>query len=354
MVDSFYPITFQPLYKDYLWGGRNLERLGKSLPDGIVAESWEISAHHDGMGIVASGRYKGKTLEALVNQFGEVFLGSRSYKQYRNKFPLLLKFIDANDRLSVQVHPNDEYARTHENDLGKTEMWYVLDAQPDAHILYGLTRRMSKDEFRSILNKGRIGDILKSVPVKKGDVIYIPAGTVHAIGSGILIAEIQQNSNATYRLYDYDRKNPDGTSRPLHIDRAIDSIDFENVAGDGKRKGLAYDRDGASIRVVVADPHFCTEMIAVKDEASFIADDRSFRTYIFTEGSAVLEWAAGSMPVRAGQSVLIPANLGNYKFRGNISALRSYIGDTEGDIAAPLLSAGYTREQMAAAIGGLR
>ena len=349
---SLYPLTFKPLYKDYLWGGRSLERLGKSLPETIVAESWEISAHHDGMNIIASGEYAGRTLEDLVLTLGERLLGSQSYQKYQNTFPLLLKLIDANEWLSVQVHPDDDYARIHEHDFGKTEMWYVLEAQPGAQILYGLARDITREDFKEILESSKISEVLKSVPVHTGDVIYIPAGTIHAAGKGILIAEVQQNSNATYRLYDYDRKNPDGTSRPLHLAKALDSIDFANVLRQGKYEGLDYVKDGLSIRIIIADPHFCAEIIEVTQEASLLADGQTFMAYTFLSGSAVIEWATGSINVRAGESVLIPANLGHYKLKGNAKALRAYIGDVEKDIIQPLSSKGYTRDQMLSSIGG--
>ncbi len=352
-LSPVYPLTFKPLYKDYLWGGRSLERLGKALPNSDVAESWEISAHHDGMNIVASGEYAGRTLEDLAHELGELLLGSQSYQHYQNLFPLLLKLIDANEWLSVQVHPDDNYARIHESDLGKTEMWYVIEAQPGAHILYGLTHAMTREEFKDILDKGRINEVLRSVPVQAGDVIYIPAGTIHAAGKGILIAEVQQNSNATYRLYDYDRKNPDGTSRPLHLNKALDTIDFENVLRQGKCEGFTYDKDGLSVRVIIADPHFCAEVIDVKTEASLIADGRSFMAYTFLSGSAVLQWDSGSMDVKAGQSLLIPASLGHYTIKGSAKALRAYIGDLERDIILPLSKKGYTKDQMFSSIGGL-
>lgn len=353
MEQHFYPLIFEPLYKDYIWGGRNLEKLGKELPDGIVAESWEISCHQDGMSIIANGEFKGQTLEKLVSDYGEKFLGTLSTFLFDKKFPILLKLIDANEWLSVQVHPDDEYAKRYENDFGKTEMWYVLEAEPDATIIYGLTEKMSRDEFKKIIDDGKISNVLKSIPVQKGDVIYIPAGTVHAAGKGILIAEVQQNSNATYRLYDYDRKNPDGSSRPLHIDKALDTINFDAVCNTGKYNGLAYTKDGLDIRVIIADPHFCAEIIEVKESAQLNSDKRTFTAYTFLEGEALLSWNDGNMKVKQGTSVLIPANLGNYKLTGNIKAIRAYIGDIEKDIIEPLLSAGYSKEQMLSSIGGL-
>lgn len=344
MKDLFYPLTFEPLYKDYLWGGKNLKKLGKPLPDTIVAESWEISSHHHGMGIVANGHFKGRTLEDLTNEYGEIFLGTLSFSRYNNKFPLLLKLIDANQWLSVQVHPDDDYAQRYENDMGKTEMWYILDAEPGATILYGLTSQMTKDEFINIVEAGGITEVLKSVPVSKGDVIYIPSGTIHAAGKGILIVEVQQNSNATYRLYDYDRRNPDGSTRPLHIAKALDSINFKKVTDNGKFEGLVYEKDGASVRIVIADPHFCVEIVDIKDSAVFTADNRTFMTYTFLDGEAQLIWSSGKLDVKAGTSVLIPANLGSYSFKGNIKALKAYVGDIDRDVITPSYLQGFRRK----------
>ncbi|NLU53368.1 MAG: class I mannose-6-phosphate isomerase [Clostridiaceae bacterium] len=353
MDTQLYPLTFKPLYKNYIWGGRNLEKLGKVLPDGIVAESWEISAHQDGMGIVAEGPFEGRTLKELADEYKEQLLGSLSYSKYKEKFPLLLKFFDANDWLSVQVHPDDEYARIHENDFGKTEMWYIVDAVPGASVLYGLEKKVTRSEFKKVIDEGRISELLKRVPVSPGDILYIPAGTVHAAGKGLLIAEIQQNSNATYRLYDFDRKNPDGTTRPLHIEKALDSINFEKAANTGKTQGLSYKKDDADIRVIIADAHFCVDIIDINGETSLSADGRSFIAYLFYEGEGALTWNKGSMPVKAGKSVLVPANIGSYTIQGRIKALRSYVGDINEDVFKPLLEAGYDKEQIINSVAGL-
>ncbi|MCX7773357.1 MAG: cupin domain-containing protein, partial [Clostridia bacterium] len=353
VTNSLYPLTFKPLYKNYIWGGSNLKKVGKAIPEMTVAESWEISTHHDGMNVVAEGAFAGSTLEDMGLEFGERFLGTLSMAQYKKKFPLLLKFIDANDWLSVQVHPEDAYAKIHENDLGKTEMWYILEAIPDATILYGLTREMTREEFEKQIQAGRISSLLKSVKVAAGDVVFIPAGTVHSAGKGILMAEVQQNSNATYRLYDFDRKNPDGTARPLHVTKALDSIRFDRATLKGKFPGLVYEKDGVRIKVLVADSHFCAELIEVSENGQLFADGRSFVAYTFLEGSAELTWDTGSMKVREGQSILIPASLGTYAFKGQIKALKAYIGDIKKDILSPLETAGYTKEQMMESIGGL-
>lgn len=353
-IPALYPLKFRPLYKDYIWGGRNLEKLGKVLPEKKVAESWEISAHHDGISIVANGCFEGRTLEDLISEYGGAFVGSLSLQKYEKRFPLLLKLIDANDWLSVQVHPGDDYAKIHENDAGKTEIWLVLDAEPDARIIYGLKKILDRERFSSVMKEGRLGEILQYMQVKKGDMIYIPAGTVHAAGRGILIAEVQQNSNATYRLYDYDRKNPDGTSRPLHIDKALDTIDFAHSTGIGRADGLETKPEaGLSIRYMIADPHFCAQILNIDGTAEFTADGRSFHTLILTSGEAELSWNGGSFRVKVGESLLIPAEMGQYRIIGSVAILKSFIGDIGRDVFAPLKKAGYTEEEIRAGVAGL-
>lgn len=225
---SPYPITFTPVLKDYIWGGRNLARvLGRQLPDGIIAESWEIAAHSDGTTIVDNGALAGKPLTSVHMQLGSELVGRRAaWAQARGKFPLLVKLLDATRRLSVQVHPDDDYARIHEdNELGKTEMWVVLYAEEDAEVVLGVTAGTTRDDFRRALEDGNLNPFLHRVQIKQGDVVCVPSGTLHAILGGSVIAEIQQNSNTTYRVFDWNRIQ-NGKHRPLHIDKAMDVIDF--------------------------------------------------------------------------------------------------------------------------------
>jgi mannose-6-phosphate isomerase len=350
----FYPVKFRPLYKDYIWGGRNLERLGKILPEGKVAESWEISAHHDGMNIVSNGCFGGSTLEDLILEHGADFVGSLSWNMYKKRFPLLLKLIDANEWLSVQVHPDDDYSAAHENDAGKTEIWFVLEAEPDARIIYGLKEPLDREGFSRAIGEGRIEECLRYVNVRKGDMIYIPAGTIHAAGKGILIAEIQQSSNATYRLYDYDRKNPDGTSRPLHIEKALDSIDFSRVTGTGFVDGLATEpAAGLRVRYMVADPHFCVQILEIDGSAAFPTGGRSFHALIITSGGGEISWGGGTIPVKSGESILIPAGIGRYSINGSVTVLKSFIGELGEDIVRPLREAGYSEDEIRSRIAGL-
>jgi mannose-6-phosphate isomerase len=219
----FYPLLFTPVFKDYIWGGRNLEtKLGRQIPDGIIAESWEIAGHEAGTSVVANGRFAGQPLTAVHAELGLDLIGSRNqWAQDRNKFPYLIKLLDANNALSVQVHPDDAYALANEgNELGKTEMWVVLHAEPGAEIILGVTPGTTKAAFRQAIETASWNPFSTICPCKPAMSSACPAGSLHAILSGLLIAEIQQNSNTTYRVYDWNRLQ-DGKPRPLHIDKAL-------------------------------------------------------------------------------------------------------------------------------------
>ncbi len=222
---SVYPLTFDPIFKDYVWGGRNLaDRLGRRLPDGNVAESWEIAAHPDGSTRVNAGPLKGKTLLEIQLLWGIDLVGSHNPRFLQlGRFPLLIKLLDANRWLSVQVHPDDAYALANENDLGKTEMWIVLHAEPHAELIYGFRKGVTREAFARAIADNLVDPWLHHVPVQTGDVIFVPAGTVHALGPGTIVAEIQQNSNTTYRIYDW------GRPRPIHVQQALDVLDFAMV-----------------------------------------------------------------------------------------------------------------------------
>ena len=213
------PFVLKAPCKDYLWGGNRLREFGKESDADKIAESWELSCHPDGESVIASGDYAGMTLPAFLAAHPEA--AGESCRDFE-RFPVLIKLIDAHDNLSVQVHPDDAYALAHEGEYGKTEMWYIVDAEPGAELLYGFARDVTKEEFRRAIEENTLLDLVRHVPVRPGDVFFIPAGTLHAIGKGILIAEIQQNSNTTYRVYDYGRVGKDGKPRELHIAKALD------------------------------------------------------------------------------------------------------------------------------------
>ena len=228
------PFLLSPAAKDYLWGGSRLnDDFGKNIDCSPLAETWECSTHPDGFSVVASGADAGKTLPEVL-QLRPEYLGNHPLQTMQGKaeLPVLIKLIDAKQKLSVQVHPDDDYALRCENSLGKTEMWYILDAEPDAQLIYGLKKDLSKEDFEKAIKDGTIEDKVNYVPVKRGDAFLIPAGTLHAIGSGIVLAEIQQSSDTTYRVYDYGRLGLDGNPRPLHIEKALQVTNLSSSVGE--------------------------------------------------------------------------------------------------------------------------
>ncbi|MBN1399284.1 MAG: class I mannose-6-phosphate isomerase, partial [Anaerolineae bacterium] len=251
---EIYPLTFAPVFRDYIWGGRNLETLfGRELPPGIIAESWEISGHPSSPTRVEYGHWAGRTLPQVMEALGEELVGRRAKGALqRGRFPLLIKLLDANRDLSVQVHPGDVYAQVHENgELGKTEMWYVLHAQPGTELIYGLARGVTPESFRRAIREGAVASQLQRVPIAAGDSFCVPAGTVHALLAGAVVAEIQQNSDATYRVYDWDRLGADGTPRPLHVRNALEVIDWDQVEPTKVRPICVSDAHGVRREVLV-------------------------------------------------------------------------------------------------------
>jgi len=310
-----YPMKFEPVFKDYLWGGNELERFNKFSDASVIAESWEVSANRDGMSIISNGELKGSSLEDVFKWFPKDLCGIGSHKQ----FPLLIKFIDAKLPLSVQVHPDDTYAFQYEGgSLGKSEMWYIVDAKPGARLVYGLKEGVSKEDFSKAVEEGKISDTLNYVEVKKGDWINIPAGLVHAIGEGIIVLEIQQNSNITYRVYDYDRKDAHGNTRELHIDKAMDVIDF-----DGDSIPISQFVKFSSKNYLEYNKYFAVEVVESKDSYTTDTDLASFHTYTVLEGSFEVE----GVLVEKGETVLIPASMEEYTLRGSFFAIKSFVPD---------------------------
>lgn len=272
---ALYPLLFKPVLKDYIWGGRNLEKtLGRILPnEGVVAESWEIAAHEDGATIVANGAFAGQSLIAVNRELGVELVGRRSaWALERGKFPLLIKLLDAHDKLSVQVHPDDEYALAHEgNELGKTEMWVVLQAQPGAEIILGVRRGTTPQLFREAAAESTIEQYLHHLPVKAGDFVCVPSGTLHAILGGVLIAEIQQNSNTTYRVYDWNRTS-DGVARPLHLAKALDVINFDVVEPELPAPEFIEATPYRQRWLLCANRYFTTERVVLAPGGEFAGE----------------------------------------------------------------------------------
>ncbi|MBN1919753.1 MAG: class I mannose-6-phosphate isomerase [Anaerolineae bacterium] len=317
---KLYPLMFSPVFKDYPWGGRNLEKLGRDIPDGIVAESWEIAGHNNGVTIVSNGEYAGKPLTALISGLGSDLVGSNyAWALERGKFPLLIKILDANQPLSVQVHPNDTYALENEgNELGKTEMWVVLNAKPGAEVILGVTKGTTLESFREAIAAGRLDSYLHHVPVKTGDHICVPAGSLHAIMGGSLIAEIQQNSDTTYRVYDWNRVDADGQPRSLHVDQALDVINFAQVEPELCPPKPLSKNGGVSRWLLCQNEYFTVERVTLEPKAVFagICTGDSLEIWGVIDGSAMVN----DLLVNAVQFTLLPAALGVFTVRSEDGA----------------------------------
>jgi mannose-6-phosphate isomerase len=343
-----YPFKFKPVYKDYIWGGRGLEKLGKKLPQGIVAESWEVSSHPDGESKVLSGKYEDLSILELMDKFGRDILGSELPKKDLEKFPLLIKLIDANDKLSVQVHPEDDYAKIHENgELGKNEMWYIVSAKPGAKIVYGVAKGVTKETFQAAVKADKIETCLNFLEVFEGDTINIPAGMLHAIGEGIVIAEIQQNSNTTYRVFDYNRTDAKGIKRPLHIEKALEVIDFNNCGILGIQQGIKVNLEkNSSKKFLLANEYFSVEKYSIAGNIQEQADGSRFYTYTCLQGEGEIVYSGDREKLSTGESILIPAALGNYSVEGQLELIKAYVPNIEENVVKPLLREGFSSEDI--------
>lgn len=301
-----YPVLLKAPLKDYIWGGVRLKNeYGFETNLKKVSEAWVLSCHKDGESIIENGELKGKTLTEALKIWGNSALGERAASfPY---FPLLIKLIDACDRLSLQVHPDDEYAMRVEGEYGKTEMWYVVDCDEGASLIYGLTKSIDKAEFERRIRNNTIEEVCNFVPVKKGDVFFIPAGTLHAIGKGILIAEVQQNSNTTYRVSDYGRLGADGKPRALHVEKAIDVTKTEPPTMPYGAVGEVREENGVRIRNLAECPLFTAEQVTLVGE--YTIDSDGFVSIVVLSGILEVKWSGGSFEMKKGQSVLIPAGV---------------------------------------------
>jgi mannose-6-phosphate isomerase len=312
-MTELYPLFGKPVLKDYIWGGRNLTDLGRGLPAGKkVAESWEIAAHPDGMSTVENGIYTGQTLQALTEQFGEGLVGTRGeWALSRGRFPLLVKLLDANQSLSVQVHPDDNYAQMYAGgDLGKAEMWVVLRAEPNAAIIYGLSKNATPEQLQQAIQTGKLEKYLNRLPIKVGDHVCIPAGTVHALLGGAVVAEIQQNSNTTYRVYDWNRMGGDGKPRELQIDDALRVISYDQVGLRLPQPRLVEKTENWTREELCNNRYFTVERVKMQAGASLPGncDGKTLEIWGVIKGRANV---AGN-PLDAVKFVLLPARLGAF------------------------------------------
>lgn len=312
-----HPLKLIPTIKDYIWGGTKLRsEFGKVSSLERLAESWELSCHKDGGSIIANGEYSGRTLEEYLEENKNALGKNCSRFEF---FPVLIKLIDARDNLSIQVHPDNEYAQRVEGEYGKTEMWYVVDCEPDASLIYGFKDQISKDEFRRAIEENTLLDKVNTVPVKKGDVFFIKSGTLHAIGKGILIAEIQQNSNTTYRVYDYGRVGSDGKPRELHIEKALEVTNLKPTAPYKLQKPVEL--DGRTVQLLADCDYFTVSRQEVETQTKMTADESSFNHVLVIDGECVLTAGNFEMSLNKGSSIFIPAGMGEYKIKGKCSII---------------------------------
>ena len=317
-----YPLQFQPEMKERIWGGRALEQFGLELPEGAIGEGWMIGDHPNGTTKVINGELAGLGLDQIREQYGKEFFGTRGFSEKNGRFPLLIKLLDCNDDLSIQVHPNDDYTGLPQGELGKTEMWYVLDAKPGAKIIYGMKPGVDRDQLSQAIAENRIMDCLQEVPVAAGDSFYIPAGTVHALCAGVVVAEIQQNSDTTYRLYDYNRPGLDGKLRELHIEDSLNVIAYE---GSGATRMKTDNAQANEWLTLATSPYFIVEKGIVSAPWSLQTTPESFTIVVVCDGTGSIAWGGGAQDVKAGECFLLPASLGAYTLQGSMTVLRSYL-----------------------------
>lgn len=314
-----------PAFKDYLWGGTKLRDVyGKKCDYDKVAESWELSTHPAGESRIAGGQFDGMTLGEYLNSVheGRAALGTNCEKF--EFFPVLIKFIDAKDPLSIQVHPSDEYALRVEHEYGKTEMWYVMDCEPGAFLYFGVNREITKEEFRQRIENNTVLEVLNRVDVHPGDVFFIESGTIHAIGAGILICEIQQNSNCTYRVYDYDRRGADGKPRELHVEKALEVSKF--IPSDtADKQGKAAEVPGGTVKRLASCRYFTAEKLEVSGEMELPVTGESFASLIVLEGSVKISGAENAVEARAGDSIFVPAGSGRITASGECVMIKTTV-----------------------------
>lgn len=318
---KLYPLQFDPILKERIWGGTKLKSvLNKPITSDITGESWELSTVEGDVSVISNGEYKGKSLTELIDENPNELLGTAVYARFGKQFPLLFKYLDAREDLSIQVHPNDELAKKRHNSFGKTEMWYVLQADEGSRIIVGFKDDSSPKEYVKHLEDDTLVSILDTVKAKSGDVFFLETGTVHAIGAGILIAEIQQTSDITYRLYDFNRKDAQGNTRELHIDLALDAINYKKV--DTYKTYLKEFNQSNSI---VDCPYFTTNFIPLEGNLTVNKNGDSFTVLMCVEGSFEMEYNNTTIQYKKGDTVLIPAALKSFIISGTASILEIYI-----------------------------
>lgn len=320
---NLYPFKFQPILKERLWGGTKLKDvLHKEIPNDITGESWEISTVKGDVSTVANGLLANTSLQEILEQEKGDLLGHKVYERFGTDFPILIKFIDAKQDLSIQVHPNDALAKERHDSFGKTEMWYIMQADKGSELIVGFNKDVTKAEYQEHLANNTVTELMHYQEVKEGDTFFINTGKIHAIGAGIMLAEIQQTSDITYRVYDFNRKDKNGNLRELHTEQAIDAIDYEAK----QDFYVDYHKDENVSNTMVDCPYFTTNYLNITETTVYNLKSRdSFSIYMCTKGKGELTTPQGTVSIQKGETVLIPANNSELTFKGAIELLEVYI-----------------------------
>ena len=321
-----YPLKFHPIYKDKIWGGEKLKTILKKdfFPLPNCGESWEISGVKDNVSVIKNGMLSGRSLTDLIREFKEDLVGTKIYRKFMEEFPLLIKFLDANDDLSIQVHPNDRLAQIRHNSFGKTEMWYIVEAEEGASLISGFNKPLTEEEYIKRFKNGSIEEVLNVEEVRSDDVFFIPAGRVHTIGKGLLVAEIQQTSDITYRIYDFDRKDANGNMRELHVEESREAIDYSFYE---EYKTIYKDQTNKPVQLVKCD-YFTTNKLIL---TSMIVRDYSlldsFIVLICLDGEGMVHYPQGSVSVTRGETILIPSVIKELSIepQANLKILETFV-----------------------------
>lgn len=321
MTTKIYPIQFEPILKERIWGGEKLKTvLNKPILSKITGESWELSTVEGDVSVAANGELKGKSLTEIIDMMPNEILGTAVHKRFGKQFPLLFKYLDAREDLSIQVHPNDALAKKRHNSFGKTEMWYVMQADEGSRIIVGFEEKSNANEFTESLKNRTLLNLLDDVKVKEGDVFFLETGTVHAIGAGLVVAEIQQTSDITYRLYDFDRIDAQGNTRELHIDLALEAINYNKM-----ETYRPYNKEINLSNTIVDCPYFTTNFIPLDGMEKVAKTANSFTVYMCVDGKFELEYNKVVYKYKKGDTVLVPAAMTDFVLSGKASILEIYI-----------------------------
>ncbi|MEQ6124183.1 type I phosphomannose isomerase catalytic subunit [Pseudotenacibaculum sp. MALMAid0570] len=311
-------LKFNPILKEKIWGGEKLiTLLDKKSQRKDVGESWELSDVEGDISIVANGDLKGKDLKQLIQEYKDDLVGEKVYNQFRDKFPLLIKFIDAKEALSIQLHPHDDLAMKRHNSFGKTEMWYVMQADNQANLIVGFQKDVTKQEYLEHLESKSLTKILNIDEVQKGDVYFIPTGRVHAIGAGVMLAEIQQTSDITYRVYDWDRQDSEGNYRELHTEEAIDAIDYTSK----QTYKTSYQKTANKPVEIVSCPYFTTNILSISNKLSVNHLNKdSFVIYMCVEGNVTFRFEDQQEELKMGETLLVPASMKEFEIDATLAS----------------------------------